>query len=270
MDQSPKGSRVRTTLAAAVLGVALAVGGYLVGLDSRPPPAPPLPPEAVPVEPEPAIVPEAALGRSDLIGIAAAAADAFAGGPAPVESRAGRRFSIRIPFGCAGPGDREMATGWSYDEEQQTLRVRVTPVEWGEVEWVTAAIPAEATDAVEGFWLPRPWTRSERCPDRPLAPAAGPSSVGVAQFFGDDSNRASQRRGRPLEVVANVEPEAVPTAGLQLLLEGRIATVPGRRTTALCHSRSASERPTCLVAAEFDRISVVNPATREEIANWRL
>ena len=283
MDRSPKGSRVRDWTAAAFVAVSLAGVGFLVGRGSQPK-SPPTPPEVTKARPAPAIVPDPVLGRPDLIGIAASAADAFAGGPAVAGSSAGRRFSIRIPFGCNGSSAEGFSTGWSYDEATKTLRVRVTPLDWSEEEWIESALPGEDELVVEGFWVPRPWTSSEACPtlqagseggaattsEQPGALTETVSTVGLAQFHGDESNRNSQRRGRPLEVVATIEPGDVPARGLQLVLEGRTANIAGGRSTTLCHADSVSVRPTCLVAVELERISVVDPASGKEIANWRM
>ena len=264
--------------------MSLAGVGYLVGRGARPEP-PPQPPEVTIPRPEPAIVPDPVLGRADLIGLAASAADAFAGGPAIARSMAGRRFSIRMPFGCDGSSEKGFTTGWSYDEANKTLRVRVTPLDWSEEDWIVSALPGEEEFVVEGYWLPRPWTSSETCPaqpadadpekaeadedDSPADPIDASSTVGLAQFLGEDSNRSRQRRGRPLEVVANVEPEDVPANGLQLSFQGRVGNVPGGRSSTLCRTDSVDTRPSCLIAVELERISVLNPATGEEIANWR-
>jgi hypothetical protein len=283
MDRSPKGSRVRDWAAAAVVAISLAGVGYLVGRGPQPAP-PPQPPEVTKPTPEPAVVPDPVLGRADLIGIAASAADAFAGGPKVSGSSAGRRFSIRMPFGCDGSSEKGFTTGWSYDEASKTLRVRVTPLDWSDEDWIASALPGEEEFVVEGFWLPRPWTSSETCPVRQAKPdgkdadsSEGPvgkvdeiATVGLAQFLGEDSNRNRQRRGRPLEVVANIEPDEIPVDGLQLVFEGRIGNVPGGRSPTLCHADSINVRPSCLVAVEFERISVLNPASGEEIANWRM
>jgi hypothetical protein len=264
--------------------MSLAGVGYLVGRGGQPEPLP-QPPEVTKPRPTPPIVPDPVLGRADLIAIAASAADAFAGGPAIARSSAGRRFSIRMPFGCDGSSEKGFTTGWSYDEANKTLRVRVTPLDWSEEEWIASALPGEEEFVVEGYWLPRPWTSSETCPSQPSdadpekaeaeedEPSAesidAESTVGLAQFLGEDSNRNRQRRGRPLEVVSNVEPEDVPAAGLQLSFQGRIATVPGGRSSTLCRADSVETRPSCLIAVELERISVLNPASGEEIANWR-
>ena len=189
-----------------------------------------------------------------------------------------------MAFGCDGSSEKGFTTGWSYDEASKTLRVRVTPLDWSDEDWIASTLPGEEEFVVEGFWLPRPWTRSETCPVRQAKPDGEvadtsegqpnegdqASTVGLAQFLGEDSNRNRQRRGRPLEVVANIEPDEIPANGLQLVFEGRIGNLPGTRSSTLCRSDNANVRPACLVAVELERISVVNPASGEEIANWRL
>ncbi|QIK95607.1 hypothetical protein G7076_03150 [Sphingomonas sp. HDW15A] len=160
----------------------------------------------------------------------------------------------------------------------------MSPLDWNEKDWIASALPKEDDFVVEGYWLPRPWTSSESCPVRPADaesddakagvenlpdPIEAESTVGLAQFLGKDSNRSRQRRGRPLEVVVSMEPEEVPAGGLQLGFEGRIANVPGRRSPTLCRADSVNTRPSCLIAVEMERVSVLNPVTGQEIANWR-
>lgn len=270
MDGSPKGSAFRNWLAASVLGAALAGGGYLVGLDSRPVPVAPPKEQGIPEEPAPEL-PVAVLGRAGLLQIANAAADRFSGGRNEAQAMAGRRFEIRLPFGCGPAGQSDRSSGWTYNEESGTLRISVTPNDWTASGWLSSAVPEGEVDAIEGFWVPRPWTTSDECP----AGAQGdmgqsPSTLAIAHFFPAESDRSEQRRGRPFEFVDKIEPQAVPKRGLQLLLEGRIANVPGRRESVLCRAPDASVRPTCVVAAEYERIAVVDPATDTEIVNWRL
>lgn len=241
----------------------------MAGRNARPEPRPAPPPEVVVSEPEPAVLPDPVLNRSDIIGIAAAAADQFGGGPAAAESFAGRRFMIRIPFGCSAGEGKDDASGWRYDKAAGTLRIAVAPHDWTKRLQPEAAEESEV-DAVEGFWVPRPWTSTDRCPaTAELGANVEESTVGVAQFFGAESNRAAQRRGRPFEFVAKIAPEELPRAGLQLVIEGRVARVPGGNASALCQAPEPGERPVCIVAAEFDRIAVSDPARGAELANWR-
>lgn len=137
---------------------------------------------APPVREQRTIVPEPppALNRGDLIDAAARAADAFAlGRPVPTDQKAlaGRRFSIRLPFGCAGPsaegGDAPPA-GWSYDPEQETLRASFRPEVWTDAGFVRAIAGGAEFEAAEGFWIKRPWIRTGECPPR-LAQARQPA-----------------------------------------------------------------------------------------------
>ena len=257
-----------------MIAVALVAGGYLVGRDTVDVPPPPAPEAPAPVpQPRPAALGDILLHRGDLIRLATAAADAAAGGPAVGDHLAGRRFAVRLPFGCAGmTEDAEMPFGWSYDAEEQTLRVRITPQQWIEVPWVAERLKGREVESVEGFWMPRPWTSSEACPPQaPAIPGERSSWLGIAHFFGTESSRVGQRRGKALELVERVPPEQLPSgSGFQLLLEGRIARVPGGQDTVLCHAAGAYDRPTCLIAAEFVRVAVENPATLETLAEWQL
>lgn len=272
MDGPSRVTRLRNFMAAGVIAVALGAGGYLLGrgsVEALPPPAPEAP--VVIRNAQPVQVPDVLLQRADLIRLATASADAAAGGPKVEDSLAGRRFVIRIPFGCAGPTpDPEAPFGWSYDAEQQTLRVRVTPQQWAEVPWVAGKLQDRDVESVEGFWLPRPWTRSEACPAQQSAsPGERASSLGIAQFFAAGSSRVG--RHEELELVERVPPEELRAgAGFLLLLEGRVARVPGGEETVLCHAAGAYERPICLVAAEFDRVAIENPATQQTLAQWQL
>jgi hypothetical protein len=274
MDGPSRATRTRNILAAGVIAVAIAMGGYLVGRGSVEAPPPPVPKTPAPVrEPKPEALPDILLERGDLIRLAAAAADAVGGGPTTRDDLAGRRFVVRLPFGCAGPTENaEIPFGWSYNAEQQTLRVRITPQQWIEAPWVAERMEEHDIESVEGFWVPRPWTSSESCPpEAPTIPDERSSSLGIAQFFGTDSSRVGQRRGKALQLVERVPPDRLQFgSGFHLLLEGRIASVPGGQGTVLCHAAEAYDRPTCLIAAEFVRVAIENPATQEVLAEWQL
>ncbi len=277
MDSESHHSSPRSIAAAALVAVALAGGGYLVGRGDRAAP-PPVEAPAVPdgpakpiATPAPIIPPP--LGRADLIKIAAAAADAYAGGrEVPVrERRIGRRFSVRIPFGCGGPSKESLdPLGWSYDAERKSLRLRGTPQEWAEKQGVEERIKDTGIESVEGFWIPRPWTSGETCPLGADATPAEPSqTLGIAQFFDPDSPRRGQRGGRAFETVEKIEPASLTAgAGFHLLLEGRLAALPDGGGV-LCHGDSAHRRPTCLIAVQFDRVSIENPTDGGLLAEWQ-
>ena len=272
MDRDDNGSRWRNIFAATVIGAALAGGGYLLGRDSDPPPDP-VPIRAAP-SPATPIVPVApidiTLQRADLIRLAAAAADASTGGPAVEEMLEGERFVIRIPFGCGTlKSEEERAFNARYTAEDQTLRISVQPKDWTEIPWVAAELERRKADRAEGFWVPRPWTRSETCPADQGDPANPASSLGIAQVFDSESSRVGQRRGRPLEATVQLDDGADLSKGLRLILEGRVARWTMGRETVLCHASTAYERPLCLVGAKLDSIAVENASNGQRLADWR-
>ena len=60
--------------------------------------------------------------------------------------------------------------------------------------------PSETIEAVEGFWLARPWLMSDACPAQragvPATAAAPAKLVGIAQYFTSEDSRVGQRSGR--------------------------------------------------------------------------
>lgn len=274
MDRDANGSRLRNIIAATVIGAALAWGGYLIGRNDRPPPAPrqaqaPSSPVA-PVDPLPPI--DVTLQRADLIRLAAAAADAASGGP-PIENMLeGKRFVVRIPFGCGDLGTQdERAFGARFNAADQTLRIKVQPEDWTRLPWLAAELPRLEADGAEGFWVPRPWTQSDTCPSDQGDPANPASSLGIAQLFGTDSSRVAQRRGRPFEATVQLDADEVDLQkGLRLVLEGRVARWSAEGETVLCRAAQAYERPLCLVSAKLDLIAVENASTGDRLADWQL
>ena len=272
MESDSHHASPRAIAAMLLLGVALGGGGDLGGRGERPPPEPVEAPANVPtVEPAPVIPPP--LGRADLLSLVATATDAYAEGREldDKEQRAGRRFAIRIPFGCGGPSKEKLdPLGWTYEEETETLRLRATPQQWADVPWVEARLAESEMESVEGFWVPRPWTSSEACPRTADATPGDPSeTLGIAHFFGPDSPRRGQRGDRAFETVKKLDPKALaPGTGFHLLLEGRLAALP-KSGTVICHGEATYRRPTCLVSAEFDRVAIENPADGELLAEWQ-
>lgn len=270
-------------IGAGVIAGALVVGGggFLLGRVTSPrpvhrasvAPAPVLAPAPAPAPvATPAVTPP--LGRADLLDAARQAADAFAAArplPSPVAALDGRRFAIAIPFGCAGPAAPDATLGWTYDEDAGALRVFAAPARLDPAEWLGPA--ADDVEAIEGFWVERPWSSLETCPARPeLASAGTEHSFGLAQFFRADQSRVGRRDGKPLVVTVVTPPDAVrPGQGLRLRLSGRVAAAPGGNGPFSCHAPGiAGGRPVCLLAASFDTVSVENPATGETAATWPL
>lgn len=123
------------------------------------------PSEILPVDPP--------LDREGLLRAVGRAASDFASGLEDRDRQLqldGRLFEVRLRFGCAG--DAIETREWSFDEGQRVLRVRVEP----ELTSDSAALEAlnlEGFEAVEGFWIRRPWLLEAACPAvREISPAA--------------------------------------------------------------------------------------------------
>jgi hypothetical protein len=253
-----------------VVAAASAGAGFLAGKDSVPLPAP-----VVATEPEapPKTAPtvaEVTLARADIIRLANGAADAASGGLAVEDMMDGRRFVIRIPFGCGPLTDRDVDQGASFAVEDQTLRVRVLPENWTDLPWVASELSRRDAVGAEGFWIPRPWTRAEACAPGESDPTDTSSSLGIAQLFDSESSRVGQRRGPALEATVQLDAgDPSLDKGLRLVIEGRVVRWPGGRETVLCHAAKAYERPVCLVGTKLDSISIENAADGDRLADWR-
>lgn len=272
MDRKANGSPLRNIIAGTVIAAAGAGAGYLAGRESVPPPGSVIAtePATAPLPaPEPA-VPDVALDRADIIQLGNWAADAASGGPAVEHMLEGRRFVVRIPFGCGATAGSERDQGARYSVEEQTLRVRVLPQDWADLPWVASELSRRGALGAEGFWIPRPWTQGETCPSDEGDPADPTSSLGIAQMFDSDSSRVGQRRGRALEATVQLDAdEADLSKGLKLVIEGRVARWPGGRETVLCRAAKAYERPVCLVGTKLDSISIENASNGDRLADWR-
>lgn len=273
--------RVILAIAAALLIVVL---GMLALRQEEPAPRLPTPtapvPEAAPPKPVPP-APLPPLDRWQMLTAAAIAADAVAGGQAlPDDDKAlvGRSFTLRLPFGCAGPtppakSDGEAAepwASWRYDARSSALRLRAQPERWGDADWIAALAPDMAIDAVEGFWIERPWTRSERCPAAAAGPepAAAARTVAIAQFFAPDAPRTLRRGSRPYSVTVRTnEPVADAPRQYDLVISGRVSGFADGQPVH-CRDNGGSVPPTCVIAVEYARIAFEDPKSGETLADW--
>ena len=156
--------------------LAIVVIAVVLAIPRRAPPEPPAPADPVPA-PAPAapLAPPPPLGRSDLVGAVRAAAAAYAAGAEAPESEAalaGRQFRVRLPFGCLGVAPGSEPAAWRYDPDRGTLTLTARTVHWTATPIARTLPDASAVEAVEGFWIPRPWLESESCPALPIPPAA--------------------------------------------------------------------------------------------------
>lgn len=278
--------------AKAAMLVALALGGVAAaGCKPAAPdladnagasmPAAPAPSSAAPMIP----APQPALTRSDLVSATTAAASEFAQGKAPAseDPLVGRSFAVRLPFGCEGPAPAESAQEASdglpasmWGPDRATIRLRMTPGDWMQSAMLAGVNASEQWEAVEGFWVARPWVLAESCPTvkpDPLqtgAPPASPQTLGLAAVFETGGSRLGRRNGRAYEHVVRAtgdSPLAPPLAGFRLLLEGQIAAFPSQQAIE-CRAPGPDQRPVCIVAVHLNRVAYKD-ADGKVLAEWR-
>ena len=250
------------------------------------------------------------LDRPGLLAAVAEAASATASGLDDRQMQRaldGRQFELRIRFGCRGPREdlRSYSLSWSHDPQSGTLRVRALPTLSAENP-IVAELGGGAFEAVEGFWVPRPWLLEPVCPRaaaliQPAAPTAGTEAaastdppadaqsaepdqqsddpaaartvpvgpkVGIAQFFTPTDPRTQRRDNRAYESVTNVKPgQPLRSQGFNLVLSGRLRALPGR-SVINCTARGPEAPPDCVVSADFDRVWIERPDTEEILAEW--
>ena len=282
--------------AAAGIFVGLVVAGVLI---TRPAPKPaPAPTPTATAEPIlPAVpTPLPPLSRADLIAAAERAASSVAAGETrPASDLPGRRFALSIPFGCDGPAAalKQAATGWSYDADKGTLRVKATPQVWTDAPLLKVIAAGVDYEAAEGFWVERPWQLSETCPARSPAPGPSPSPIpasassptplpspsatplpvrqtlGLVELFEPGTKREERRNGRAYEAVQKLAPgEIALDRGLRLVVEGRLVAFDKDKAIG-CWSASPDERPVCLIRVRFDRIAITGPTGEPVVAEWK-
>jgi hypothetical protein len=146
--------------------------------------------------------PQPPIDRAALLTAVAEAASATAAGtelPTSIRALDGRQFEIRIRFGCRGPSTdlAERWLGWSFDPEERRIRVRAVPT-ISSNEPIVERIVDERIEAVEGFWLTRPWLRAPVCPAtaavRPATEDPPPAGDGNQQARPSLSGQERQKR----------------------------------------------------------------------------
>jgi hypothetical protein len=280
-EPSPRTSRLVIAGSLAAL-LAICGGGFLLGRATAPAPG------SLPAVPIPTVVApkteaqvERTLRRTDLINLGALAADATASGlplAATATELVGKRFEIALPFGCAGPlpeGSHAMLK-WRYDEKASALRIHAEPTVWMKSDWWRD--PPEAIEAMEGFWVERPWSSRETCSSSsPVSSAPGSDSVtlpgqtlGLVQLLAPDAPRQMHRNGKPYEAVIGKPAEAARLQqGLQIRLSGRVARFPSGQPVRCLQSGGAEQRPVCLIAVTFEEVAFRDPVTGETLSVWQ-
>ena len=240
----------------------------------------PTPAPAAKSEPPPVVTvaPAPVLDRAGLLEATDIAASAFAAGrEVGGASLAGRRFVVRQAFGCGEPdeaaetaADGLATVAWAKD--RRTLKFSLAPADW--LQSGLIGRDDSGLEAVEGFWLERPWLRTEACPA--IAPGASPSSQaspqtsGLAAVFKPNGARTGRRNGRAYEFTLRGEdgqPPAPSAQGYRLVLEGRMTTFADGRAIH-CRTAAPDQRPVCIGAAQFDRVAFED-ADGQMLSEWR-
>lgn len=241
-------------------------------------------PVAADPAPAPAVPALATLNRADLLAATSRAASAYAAGEQmeTADPLVGRQFSIRIPFGCNGPQPTQAeAAGdglarWSWGPENQTIQLSLTPGNWLNTALIAGASESD-WEAVEGFWVPRPWLTAGECSTvraDPLQSGAGspsPQTVGLAAVFGADDSRVGRRNGRAYAFTIRPTgdtPLAAPSRGFRVVLEGRLASFPDGRAIR-CRASNPDQRPVCIAAMRLDRVGFTNADGSVLLSEWR-
>jgi hypothetical protein len=267
-------------LLVAIIAIALSVNAHRQKLARAPvAPAPALAPAPAPAAMQDLPVPP--LDRADLVQDANAAAAAYsnAATSSPIRSPLiGRRFVVRIPFGCNGPG-APSATGQAdveLDPATNTLKLLVRPSIWTNLPVVQDLATVNKIETVEGFWIPRPWVNSEACPPkRDVALPATPTpiaaqTVGLARIFEKGGSRILMRGDQPYQFSRKLGKDDAELLSdtYRLVLEGRLVGF-GNGQASHCWSESADHRPICLYAVEYDRVAFEDARTGAVLAEWR-
>ncbi len=235
--------------------------------------------------PAPAIAAPASLNRAGLLAAASRAASAYTAGERleGVDPLVGRPFALRVPFGCNGPQPTAAeAAGdglarWSWGPENRTIQLSLTPGDWLNTALISGAADGSNWEAVEGFWIPRPWLNAGECSTvraDPLQSGDGaptPQTVGLAAVFTAEDSRVGRRNGRAYAFTVRPTgdtPLAAPVGGYRVILEGRLASFPDGRAIR-CHASSPDQRPVCIAAIRLDRVAFTNADSSVLLSEWR-
>lgn len=206
----------------------------------------------------------------------------------------GDRFEFRLRFGCPRPDNEAPGAdpfSVRFDRESRRLRLSVAPTVSAD-DPVVAALAGEEVEAVEGFWIERPWLLAAGCPTVPPPPEkaeteAEPAEsaesdgdtninpappilprVAIAQFLTADDPRTDRRGKRPYEAAKTLPEGSEPSRqGYDLVLSGRLRA-NGNSKVISCTVTSSDRPPTCMVSALFDRVWIRHSGTGEIIAEW--
>ena len=222
---------------------------------------------------------EQPMDRTGLLEAVAAATSAAALGHPDGDAQRkldGKTFEVRIRFGCAAPsqgGGTAGPFGVSFDGDSRTLKVRAAPDLTMDNPNV-AQLAGAGVEAVEGFWMRRPWLLSDGCPIAVAAPVTTdevpPSGqrIGLAEFFGATDSRTGRRKDRAYEATSILPAGEQPSReGYNLVLSGRLK-MRESGSVVTCRIAGRDVAPECIVSAAFDHVWIEHPQSRAVIAEW--
>ncbi|MFK4058812.1 hypothetical protein [Brevundimonas sp. NPDC046655] len=273
------------------------------------PPEPEPSPE--PAAPSPTVVIDSTLNRAALLAALTEAGSALAEGRDRDAALSGRTVSVRLPFGCGGMiRDADSSVSGLprlMRNPDGGLTLTVTPEDLKARVLASGAGPAleaglDQWDAVEGFWIARPWSGLDACPATATAtpvvapamqpeaakveaeasksakPAEAPPVVvppertaGLAAVIEADGSRLGRRQGQAYAHVIRGEKGAAATpapGGYALRLEGRLTTFADGKAVK-CAQKDAESRPVCVAALRLDRLAFEDGATGALLSEWR-
>jgi hypothetical protein len=206
----------------------------------------------------------------------------------------GQRFALRMRFGCNGAShDAKQPRGWRFDKERRVLSLHVE-ADIAKDAPLIRSLALSGYEAVEGFWIHRPWLLRADCPvvpargeatavasgkatDAPAADKAKPSpapaalpppQIGIAQFFTPTDARTHRRDDRAYEATKVLGEGELPSAtGYDLVISGRLRQLVDGRVIA-CTVDSTTAPPRCIISAQLDGVSIELPGSGKAIANW--
>lgn len=296
---------ITTTRLAAPLALAAALP--LLTWCQRPPePAAPAEPA-----PPPTVVLDSTLNRAALLAALTEAGTALADGQTRDAALTGRTVSVRLPFGCGGAATVTGEAGGLprlVRNADGSLTLTVTPEDLVASSLVPATREGavDKWEAVEGFWIARPWSGLDACPasTAPVALVPAPSplqtsdktpaegkttatkmvedvvtpplvqperSAGLAAVFEAGGSRLGRRQGQAYVHVIRGEKGVAPTPaprGYALRLEGRLTAFADGKAVH-CVQKDAESRPVCIAALRLDRLAFEDGATGALLSEWR-
>lgn len=298
---------ITTTRLAAPLALAAALP-FLTWCQRPPEPAAPANPT-----PPPTVVLDSTLNRAALLAALTEAGTALADGQTRNAALTGRTVSVRLPFGCGGEtnvvGEAGGLPRLAHNEDG-SLTLTVTPEDLS----ASALVPAtregavDKWEAVEGFWIARPWSSLDVCRTSAAQPAPAPDpapspaqtadktpaegkaleartvetvasppvvqperSAGLAAVFETGGSRLGRRQGQAYVHVIRGEKGVAPTpapGGYALRLEGRLTAFADGKAVH-CVQKDAESRPVCVAALRLDRLAFEDGATGALLSEWR-